>query len=133
MEILVDTSVWIDFFKGVNSPGAACLHKMLEAEDPVCISDVILVETLQGFRNHEEFESAKIHLLHFPLYSLQSPEGYVRAAQLFRNCRKQGITIRKTIDCLIAQIALDHGLILLHQDSDFDKIASVSSLRIYHP
>jgi predicted nucleic acid-binding protein len=133
LEILVDTSVWVDFFSGINSPGAGCLHKMIEAEDPVCISDVILAETLQGFKNSEEFESAKTHLLHFPIYSLQSPEGYVRAAQLYRTCRKEGITIRKTIDCLIAQTALDHSLFLLHQDNDFDRIATVSGLRVFRP
>lgn len=131
MEILVDTSVWIDFFSGINSAGAGSLSEMLEVEDPICISDVILAETLQGFRNNEEFESAKTHLLHFPIYSLQSPEGLIRAAQLYRTCRKEGITIRKTIDCLIAQIALDHGLILLHQDNDFNRIATVSGLRVY--
>jgi predicted nucleic acid-binding protein len=133
LEILVDTSVWIDFFNGVNSPGAAILHKMIESEDPVCLSDVILAETLQGFKNHEEFDSAKTHLLYFPIYSLQSPEGYVRAAQLYRTCRKEGITIRKTIDCLIAQTALDHGLFLLHQKHDFDRIVAVSGLRVYRP
>jgi predicted nucleic acid-binding protein len=133
LEILVDTSVWVDFFNGINNPGTGSLHEMLEAEDPICISDVILAETLQGFRSNEDFESVKTHLLHFQIYSLQSPEGYIRAAQLYRTCRKQGATIRKTIDCLIAQIALDHGLILLHQDNDFDKIASVSGLRVYRP
>ena len=131
MEILVDTSVWIDFFNGINSPGARTLHKMIAAEDPVCITDVILAETLQGFRNTEEFESAKTHLLHFPIYSLQSPDGYVRAAQLYRACRKEGITIRKTIDCFIAQIVLDYGLLLLYHDNDFDRIARVSSLNVY--
>lgn len=105
---------------------------MIAAEDPVCISDVILAETLQGFRNNEEFESPKTHLLHFPIYNLQSPEGYVRAGQLYRTCRREGITIRKTIDCLISQTALDQGLFLLHQDNDFDRIATVSGLRVYH-
>jgi predicted nucleic acid-binding protein len=133
LEILVDTSVWVDFFNGISSPGAGCLHKMIGAEDPVCISDVILAETLQGFKNNEEFEFAKTHLLHFPIYTLESPEGYVRAAQLYRTCRKDGITIRKTIDCLIAQTALDHGLFLLHQDNDFDRIATFSGLRVFRP
>jgi predicted nucleic acid-binding protein len=133
LEILVDTSVWVDFFNGVNTPGAACLHKLIKAEDPLCISDVILAETLQGFKNNEEFDSAKNHLAHFPIYSLQSPEGYIRAAQLYRTCRKEGITIRKTIDCFIAQTALDHSLSLLHQDNDFDRIAAVSGLRVYRP
>jgi len=133
LEILVDTSVWVDFFNGVSSPAAGCLKKMLEAEDSICLTDVILAETLQGFKHDEEFETAKSHLLYFPIYCLQSPEGYVRAAQLYRTCRKEGVTIRKTIDCLIAQVALDQGLILLHHDNDFDRIATVSNLRIYRP
>ena len=131
MEILVDTSVWINFFNGIKSAAPGILYKMLEAEDSICISDIILAETLQGFRSDEDFESAKTHLLLFPVYSLQSPDGYLKAAQLYRMCRKKGITIRKTIDCLIAQTAIDHHLILLHQDNDFDKIASVSGLRVY--
>ena len=131
MEVLVDTSVWINFFNGIKSAASAILYKMLEAEDSICISDIILAETLQGFRSDEDFESAKTHLLLFPVYSLQSPDGYLKAAQLYRMCRKKGNTIRKTIDCLIAQTAIDHHLILLPQDNDFDKIASVSGLRVY--
>lgn len=131
MEILVDTSVWVDFFNGIKSAASAALHKMLEAEESICISDIILAETLQGFRSDENFESVKTHLLLFPIYSLRSPDGYLKAAQLYRMCRKKGITVRKTVDCLIAQTAIDQHLILLHQDNDFDKIASVSGLRVY--
>ncbi len=112
MEILVDTSIWVDFFNGIDSPGAKGLHKMIADEESVCISDIILAETLQGFRSDAEFETAKTHLLRFPVYALQSPEGYVRAAWLYRACRKEGITVRKTVDCLIAQTALDHSLSL---------------------
>jgi hypothetical protein len=130
LEILVDTSVWIDFFKGIKSAASGILYKMLAAEDSICISDIILAETLQGFRSDEDFESARTHLLLFPIYSLRSPDSYLKAAQLYRMCRKKGITIRKTIDCLIAQTAIDHHLILLHQDNDFDKIASVSGLQV---
>ncbi|MCK5488248.1 MAG: PIN domain-containing protein, partial [Desulfobacterales bacterium] len=59
------------------------------------------------------------------------PELYISAAQLYRTCRKRGITIRKTVDCLIAQTAIEHGVPLLHNDKDFDRIASVSSLQIF--
>ena len=131
MEILIDTSVWIDFFNGIKSAASGILHEMIEAEDPICISDIILTEALQGFRSDQDFESAKAHLLYFPIYSLQSPDGYLKAAQLYRMCRKKGITIRKTVDCLIAQTALDHRLILLHHDNDFDKIASISALQVH--
>jgi predicted nucleic acid-binding protein len=133
LEILVDTSVWIDFFNGIKSVASGILYKMLEAEDSICISDIILAETLQGFRSDEDFESAKTHLLYFPVYSLGSPDSYIKAAQLYRMCRKKGITIRKTIDCLIAQTAIEHHLVLLHRDKDFDKIASVSGLRVHQP
>lgn len=133
MEILVDSSVWIDFFNGVPSPPEVILHDLLEAEDPLCLSNIILAETLQGFKEDRDFESAKSHLLTFPVYSLATPEGYVRAAQLYRKCRKRGLTIRNTVDCLIAQTAIEHRLILLHNDSDFDRIATVSDLRILHP
>ena len=133
MEILVDTSVWIDFFNGIKSVASGILYKMLEAEDSICISDIILAETLQGFRSDEDFESAKTHLLYFPVYSLGSPDSYIKAAQLYRMCRKKGIIVRKTIDCLIAQTAIEHHLVLLHRDKDFDKIASVSGLRVHQP
>ena len=131
MKILVDTSAWIDFFNGISSPPRISLRKLLEAEEEVCISSYILAETLQGFRDDREFEDAKRHLLHLPILDLALPELYISAARLYRTCRKQGLTIRKTADCLIAQTAIEHGVPLLHNDKDFDRIASVSSLQIF--
>ena len=131
MKILVDTSVWIDFFNGVSSVPRVSLRKLLEAEEEVCISSYILAETLQGFKNEREFEAAKRHLLYLPILDLTNPESYISAAQLYRTCRKRGVTIRKTADCLIAQTAIEHGVPLLHNDKDFDRIASVSSLQIF--
>ena len=131
MKILVDTSVWIDFFNGVSSVPRVSLRKLLEAEEEVCISSYILAETLQGFKNEREFEAAKRHLLYLPILDLTNPESYISAAQLYRTCRKRGVTIRKTADCLIAQTAIEHGVPLLHNDKDFDRITSVSSLQIF--
>jgi len=131
LKILVDTSVWIDFFNGVSSVPRVSLRKLLEAEEEVCISSYILAETLQGFKNEREFEAAKRHLLYLPILDLTNPESYISAAQLYRTCRKRGVTIRKTADCLIAQTAIEHGVPLLHNDKDFDRIASVSSLQIF--
>ena len=130
MKILVDTSVWIDFFNGVLSPPKIALHNLLQVEEDICISDYILTETLQGFKNDKEFEAAKRHLLNFPIYRLNVPQSYIHAAQLYRACRKKGVTIRKTADCLIAQTAIEHGLFLLHNDNDFDLITSICNLRI---
>jgi hypothetical protein len=131
LKILVDTSVWIDFFNGVSSVPRVYLRELLEAEEEVCISNYILAETLQGFKDNGEFEAARTHLLHLPILKLTTPELYISAAQLYRTCRKRGITIRKTADCLIAQTAIEHGVPLLHNDKDFDQIASLSGLQIF--
>ena len=131
MKILVDTSAWIDFFNGISNSPRVSLRKLLEAEEEVCISNYILTETLQGFKDDKEFKAAKKHLLNLPILGLAFPELYISAAQLYRTCRKRGITIRKTADCLIAQTAIEHGVPLLHNDKDFDRIASVSSLQIF--
>jgi len=131
LKILVDTSVWIDFFNGVSSAPRVSLRKLLQAEEEVCISGYILTETLQGFKKDRDFETARTHLLHLPMLDIPIPESYINAAQLYRTCRKQGITIRKTADCLIAQTAIENGVALLHNDRDFDRIASVCRLQIF--
>ena len=129
--ILVDTSVWITFFNGISTVPVDLLQDLIEGEEDVCISDYILTEILQGFKKDEDFELARKFLLRFPIYSLEGPLTYIEAAQIYRKCRKQGITIRKTADCIIAQTAIENELSLLHDDADFDRIASVTKLKIY--
>ena len=89
------------------------------AEQPIATvnfrSLYILAETLQGFKDDREFKAAKKHLLLLPILRLAQPELYISAAQLYRTCRKQGLTIRKTADCLIAQTAIEHDAHLLHK------------------
>lgn len=131
LRILVDTSVWIDFFNGIPSTPQTYLKKLLENEEDVCVSKYILTEILQGFKDDGEFEIAKKHLLEFPILVLTDLEQYISAAQLYRLCRKKGLTLRKTADCLIAQTAIEYDVHLLHNDKDFDRIASVSQLKIF--
>jgi predicted nucleic acid-binding protein len=128
---LVDTSVWIDFFNGLETAVSRLLENLILAEEDVCISDFILTEVLQGFRSDKEFEIAKRHLLKLPIYGINGNNSYVKAAQIYRVCRKKGFTIRKTADCIIAQTAIENGLVLLHRDSDFDLIAKVCALKLY--
>lgn len=90
-----------------------------------------MTETLQGFKDDKEFEAAKACLLNFPICRLETPESYILAAELYRKLRKRGLTIRKTADCLIAQTAIEHQLTLLHNDKDFDHIASNCELNIF--
>lgn len=129
--ILVDTSVWIKFFNDIDATSVYLLEGLIESEEDICISEYILTEVLQGFKKDRDFELAQDHLLHFPIYSLDTLKSYIQAAQIFRKCRKQGITIRKTADCIIAQTAIENKLILLHDDTDFDRIALVCPLKIY--
>jgi len=129
--ILVDTSVWIKFFNGVDAVSVRLLEDLIDAEEEVCISEFILTEVLQGFKKDGDFELARHHLLHFPIYSLSGFDSYIKSAQIYRKCRKQGITIRKTADCIIAQTAIENRLILLHDDTDFDRIALACPLKIY--
>jgi predicted nucleic acid-binding protein len=129
--ILVDTSVWIKFFNGIDAISVRLFEDLVEAEEEVCISEFILTEVLQGFKKDEDFELARHHLLHFPVYSLDGNDSYIKAAQIYQKCRKQGITIRKTADCIIAQTAIENKLLLLHDDADFDRIALMCPLKIY--
>jgi len=129
--ILIDSSVWIAFFNGSEGNAVSVMERLIDAEEEVYLSEYILTEVLQGFRNDREYETARRYLLRFPIARLRDTDSYLEAAQIYRQCRKQGVTIRKTADCLIARTAMENDLYLLHQDSDFDRIASVCPLKIY--
>lgn len=131
--ILVDSSIWIDFFKGSNTDPVQILERLLQEEEDLSLSDYILTEVLQGFKNDTDFERVRKYFLLFPIYSPSSPDSYIQAARIYRLCRQRGITIRNTVDCLIAQTALENDLVLLHDDSDFDRLAEVAPLAIYNP
>ncbi|MDF1526246.1 MAG: PIN domain nuclease [bacterium] len=130
--ILVDTSVWVDFLKGANSPHRRILHNLIKEDADISITDIILTEILQGIKNDRDFKSAKDYLLEFPIYVPRGIETYIMAAQLYRDCRKKGKTVRKTVDCIIAAVCIENGLMLLHKDADFDFIEACTTLRIYN-
>jgi predicted nucleic acid-binding protein len=127
--ILVDTGVWIDFLRGKNTPHRHALRRFIEDEEDVAITEIILAEILQGIRDDGDFETVKGYLLAFPIFSPKSIETYLEAARIFRECRKKGKTVRKTVDCIIAAICLENNCTLFHKDSDFDLIEACTSLR----
>lgn len=128
--ILVDTSVWIDFLQGKNRIYRHALHNLIEKEEDVCISGIILTEILQGIRDDEISSEIKRYLLEFPIYNPKGIDTYIFASNIFRQCKKKGKTVRKTVDCLIAAIAIENGLILLHNDRDFDSIKQCTDLKV---
>lgn len=128
--ILIDTSVWVDFFRGEDSRQRRILHSLIEDEEDISITEIIVTEVLQGIKNDGEFQTIKDYLLEFPLYMPKGIETYLHAARIYRNCRKRGKTIRSAVDCIIATICIENDLALLHKDSDFDLIAASTELQV---
>ena len=126
--ILVDSSVWIDYFRGVVTPEADKLDSILGVEQ-VVIGDLILTEVLQGFISEREFNQGRKLLGSIPLIPLVGEDIALQAARNFRKLRTLGITIRKTIDTLIATSCIEKELSLLYSDRDFDAFVQHLGLR----
>ena len=128
---IVDSSVWIDYFAGKVTPQTDLLHAALGWEE-IGLGDIILCEVLQGYRRQQDFDTARRALLQFPVYSIGGTELALKSGENFRTLRRRGITVRKTIDCLIATFVIEHGFTLLHTDRDFDPFEMHLGLRVAH-
>ena len=126
--ILVDSSVWIDFFRGVATPEAEKLDSLLGAE-LVATGDLILAEVLQGFTHDRDFNQARKLLTSLVIVDLAGQAVAIRAAANFRALRSLGISVRKTIDTLIATHCIENRLALLYSDRDFDPFVEHLGLR----
>ncbi len=130
--LMIDSSVWIDYFNGTITPQTNHLDTILGI-DEIVIGDLILAEVLQGFRLDKDYKTAKNALYAFPILSLVGTDMALKSADNYRFLRKHGITIRKTIDCLIATFCIEHTLAILHADSDFDSFEQHLRLNVVHP
>lgn len=130
--ILVDSSVWIDYFNGLSTWQTDLLDDLL-SNVPILIGDLILTEVLQGFRSDDDFEAAKTCLSIIPFREIGGYEIALRSAQNYRLLRKKGITVRKTIDVIIGTFCISEGITLLHNDSDFEPMVSHLSLKVLTP
>lgn len=129
--IVVDTSVWIDVLGGRRTRTALRCVELIEDGEPVALTDVIFTEVLQGLRSDEDAELVEQHLRAFPILRLEGLDDFALAADLYRTARGAGVTVRKTLDCLIAAPCVRTGAPLLHADADFDRLASCTPLRIF--
>lgn len=128
--ILVDTSVLIDLFKGNDTDAALDFREVIRQQLPFGITSVIYQEVLQGARTDKEFAMLNEYLSTQRFFHPKDPlASYAGAAEIYFQCRRQGITVRSTIDCLIARIALEHDLVLLHNDKDFTAMSPVIGLK----
>ena len=117
--ILVDSSVWIDYFRGMQNSQTDRLDGLL-GNQPIATGDLVLAEVLQGFGSTRDFNQGKKLLRSLPIIELVGENIAIQAAKNFRTLRSLGITVRKTIDTLIATSCIEKGLVLLYSDKDFD-------------
>jgi len=127
--ILVDSSVWIDYFKGTITAQTKLLDGLL-GRQPLAIGDLMLTEVLQGFADERAFNQARKMLTSLIVVELCGQEIAIQAAKNFRALRKRGVTVRKTIDTVIATRCIESGYDLLHDDRDFDAFAKHLGLRV---
>jgi hypothetical protein len=126
--ILVDSSVWIDYFRGTPTPEAEKLDSLLGTE-PIATGDLILTEVLQGFVSDRDFNQAKKLLTSLAIVDLAGQDIAIQAARNFRVLRAHGITVRKTIDTVIATRCIESRMPLLYSDRDFDPFVEHLGLR----
>ena len=127
--ILVDSSVWIDYFRGTITLQTEMLDSLL-GQQPLAIGDLILTEVLQGFDHERDFNDARRMLTSLMVVELGGQEIAIQAAKNFRTLRRLGVTVRRTIDAVIATRCIVSGYDLLHNDRDFDPFAKHLGLRV---
>jgi len=131
--ILLDTSVLIGYFKGSKDAPYDKMNSLIDNEIPFGICDYVYQELLQGSANEKEFKLLKSYLDSIPFYGLRyGKKSFENAALMYMNCKKKGVTVRSTIDLLIAEIAIENDLYLFHNDNDYTNIAKIyKNLKIY--
>ena len=133
MKVLVDTSAWVDFLNGHDSPERAAVAELIAGEDDVCTCGIVVAEVFQGLRRDAGREDIRRLFGELTCLEPTGLELYFRAAEIFRLLRRKGKTVRSTVDCIIAALAEQHGCYVLARDRDMDLIVSsgVCSARLW--
>ena len=127
--ILVDSTVWIEYFNGVSTPETDFLDDIL-GDQLILVGDIILADVLQGFRRDKDVDQAYQASSKFQKVSMMNIDLALKSARYFQILRKRGVTIRKTIDCFIATFYIENDLELLHSDRDFDHFEEHLDLKV---
>jgi predicted nucleic acid-binding protein len=126
---MVDTTVWIDFFSGKPQQHVKILENLITERYDVCICGIILTEILQGIREDTAYKKTK-QLLENLIFLPMQYSSFILSAEIYRKLRRKGITIRKTMDCMIAAVAIENDIALVHNDRDFIPIENHFRLKI---
>ena len=127
--IVADTSAWIDYVRGIDAPHTELLDREL-LRSRLATGDIIIAEFLQGFRTERDFKAARQLMDRLEYHDFLGKERALRAAGNYRLLRKKGVTVRKTVDVMIATFCVDKGFELIHNDRDFDAMEKVLGLRV---
>lgn len=127
---LVDTSAWVEFLRGTQSPAHRTLRRLLQSEAPLHTTEVVVMEVLAGARSDEHAAQLRRLLARCDHLSVEGLATYEAAAALYRTCRSAGETVRALVDCLIAAVALREDVAVLHEDRDFEVLARHSGLEV---
>jgi predicted nucleic acid-binding protein len=127
--IVADTSVWIDYVRGIDAPHTNLLDYELD-HSRIVTGDLIIAEFLQGFRNEEDYQKAQQIMESLEYHDFVGKDIALRAARNYRKLRKSGTTVRKTIDVIIATFCIENDFDLLHNDRDFDPMEGLLGLRV---
>ena len=128
--IAVDTSVWVDFFADRDTWQVDRLASDIEREAPIAVPALVLTEVLQGILDDRVHDRVADDLLRFVSLDLAGPHDYLLAADIFRQARRRGVTVRGAMECLIATVCIREHVPLLHRDRDYDHLARVSDLLV---
>ena len=130
--VIVDTTVWVDYLRGINNPETTWLDRELPGQR-IGLTSLILCEVLQGVPSHRVFIQFRDDLLRLHIFETGDVQLAIAAADNYQYLRARGYTVRKTIDCLIATFCINSGHNLLHRDRDFDPFEKLLGLSVVHP
>ena len=130
--LVVDSSVWVDFFNDTANPAADLLQHLLDhGEVRLVVPDLVLFEVLRGFRREHDYRQARLLMETLSIEAAGGTELALSAAQHYRSLRSQGITVRSPIDVLVAAFCIENDYALLHRDRDFDAFEDLRGLRAW--
>lgn len=130
MMVLVDTTVWIDFFAARSSGHVDALENLIRNREDICTCGIVLAEVLQGIKKDSEFKKTR-DLFNNLLFLPMPYPVFLKAAEIYRGLRRIGFTIRKSVDCMISSVAIENDIPLLHNDKDFEAIEKHCGLKCY--
>lgn len=128
MMVMVDTTVWIDFLAARSAPHVETLETLIDKREDICICGIILTEVLQGIHKESQFRETR-DLFKSLIFLPMEYRTFLRSAEIYRTLRQRGITIRKPVDCMIASVAIENDIPLLHNDKDFNPIEKHCGLK----